>query len=132
MCHSRDYDKKKNTHSSSSSSTSRMVEDGFVEEVRRRTRDAESLRVQLQWANKKLSDAAAEAGETTRSMAATNARRCVDCGKALCRRDGTASEAAADEEESSATDLLHYGKSENNQSINTLISDPGRAISQES
>lgn len=34
----------------------RLVEDGFLEEVKRRNQEVESLRMQLQWAENKLSD----------------------------------------------------------------------------
>lgn len=34
----------------------RLVEDGFLEEVKRRNQEVESLRMQLQWAENKLND----------------------------------------------------------------------------
>ncbi|KAM3865365.1 uncharacterized protein ACN63O_011072 [Diretmus argenteus] len=52
----------------------RLVEDGVVEEVRRRNQEVESLRTQLQWAEKKLSDLEVENEGGERGM-------CVDCGK---------------------------------------------------
>ncbi|XP_071368658.1 uncharacterized protein [Centroberyx affinis] len=51
----------------------RLVEDGFMEEVRRRNQEMESLRTQLQWAERKLSDQGEKEGGKT--------GRCVDCGK---------------------------------------------------
>uniref|UniRef100_A0A667WIM6 C2H2-type domain-containing protein n=3 Tax=Myripristis murdjan TaxID=586833 RepID=A0A667WIM6_9TELE len=51
----------------------RLVEDGFMEEVRRRSQEVESLRTQLQWAERKLSD--------HREKEAGKRGRCVDCGK---------------------------------------------------
>ncbi|XP_044040887.1 uncharacterized protein LOC122870626 [Siniperca chuatsi] len=46
----------------------RLVEDGLLEEVKRRNQEVESLRMQLQWAERKLS----EGGKTG---------KCVDCAK---------------------------------------------------
>lgn len=51
----------------------RLVEDGFLEEVKRRSQEVESLRMQLQWAEKKLSDQGGKEGGKT--------GRCVDCTK---------------------------------------------------
>lgn len=34
----------------------RLVEDGFLQEMKRRNREVESLRIQLQWAERKLND----------------------------------------------------------------------------
>nr|XP_020451633.1 zinc finger and BTB domain-containing protein 49-like isoform X2 [Monopterus albus]XP_020451634.1 zinc finger and BTB domain-containing protein 49-like isoform X2 [Monopterus albus] len=51
----------------------RLVEDGFLEEVKRRKQEVESLRSQLQWAEKKLST---QEGKETGKMG-----RCVDCAK---------------------------------------------------
>ncbi|XP_056227418.1 zinc finger protein 813 [Seriola aureovittata] len=51
----------------------RLVEDGFLEEVKRRSQEAESLRMQLLWAEKKLSDQGGKDGGKT--------GRCVDCTK---------------------------------------------------
>ncbi|XP_033478940.2 uncharacterized protein LOC117254675 [Epinephelus lanceolatus] len=51
----------------------RLVEDGFLEEVQRRNQEVESLRRQLQWAEKKLSDKGGREGGKT--------GRCVDCAK---------------------------------------------------
>lgn len=34
----------------------RLVEDSFLQEMRRRNQEVESLRIQLQWAERKLSD----------------------------------------------------------------------------
>ncbi|KAM9363595.1 uncharacterized protein ABDE67_017988 [Symphorus nematophorus] len=49
----------------------RLVEDGFLEELKRRNQEVESLRIQLQWAERKLrSDR--EGGKTG---------KCVDCAK---------------------------------------------------
>ncbi len=47
----------------------RLVEDGFLEEVKRRNQEVQSLRMQLQWAERKLSD---EGGKTG---------KCVSCAK---------------------------------------------------
>lgn len=47
----------------------RLVEDGFLEEVQRRNQEVEALRMQLQWAERKLSDQGGKTG------------RCVDCAK---------------------------------------------------
>ncbi|XP_070830633.1 uncharacterized protein [Chaetodon trifascialis] len=43
----------------------RLVEDGFLEEVKRRNQEVESLRIQLQWAERKLSDQEAKDGGKT-------------------------------------------------------------------
>ncbi|XP_029368670.1 zinc finger protein 184 [Echeneis naucrates] len=51
----------------------RLVEDGFLEEVKRRNQEAESLRMRLQWAEKKLHDQGGKEGGHT--------GRCVDCAK---------------------------------------------------
>lgn len=48
----------------------RLVEDGFLEEVKRRNQEVESLRMQLQWAENKLSD-----GKERKNM------RCAGCTK---------------------------------------------------
>ncbi|XP_070710536.1 gastrula zinc finger protein xFG20-1-like [Pempheris klunzingeri] len=50
----------------------RLVEDGFLEEVKRRNQEVESLRVQLQWAERKLSD---HGGKERLEMTGM----CVDC-----------------------------------------------------
>lgn len=50
----------------------RLVEDGFLEEVKRRNQEVESLRMQLQWAENKLSD---QDGKERKI------KRCVDCAK---------------------------------------------------
>lgn len=51
----------------------RLVEDGLLEEVKRRSQEVESLRMQLQWAERKLCDQAEkERGKTG---------KCVDCAK---------------------------------------------------
>lgn len=34
----------------------RLVEDGFLQEMKRRNQEVESLRIQLQWAERKLND----------------------------------------------------------------------------
>ncbi|XP_029286716.1 uncharacterized protein LOC115007837 [Cottoperca gobio] len=47
----------------------RLVEDGFLEEVQRRNQEVEALRMQLQWAERKLGDQGGKPG------------RCVDCAK---------------------------------------------------
>lgn len=51
----------------------RLVEDGLLEEVQRRNREVESLRMQLQWAERKLSDQGGNEGGKT--------GRCVHCAK---------------------------------------------------
>lgn len=51
----------------------RLVKDGFLEEVKRRSQEAMSLRLQLQWAEKKLTGQGGEEGEKR--------GRCVDCAK---------------------------------------------------
>ncbi|KAM6942306.1 uncharacterized protein PEZ65_004168 [Lycodopsis pacificus] len=51
----------------------RLVEDGFLEEMQRRNQEVESLRLQLRWAEAKLSDQGGKAGG--------RAGRCVDCSK---------------------------------------------------
>ncbi|XP_040002409.1 zinc finger protein 263 isoform X2 [Xiphias gladius] len=51
----------------------RLVEDGFLEEVKRRSQEVESLRMQLQWTEKKLSGQEGKEGGKS--------RRCVDCAK---------------------------------------------------
>ncbi|KAK5866389.1 hypothetical protein PBY51_020585 [Eleginops maclovinus] len=47
----------------------RLVEDGFLEEMQRRTQEVEALRMQLQWAERKLRDRGGKTG------------KCVDCAK---------------------------------------------------
>ncbi|KAA8595368.1 hypothetical protein FQN60_012503, partial [Etheostoma spectabile] len=51
----------------------RLVEDGLLEEVQRRNREVESLRMQLHWAQRKLSDQGGNEGGKT--------GRCVHCAK---------------------------------------------------
>ncbi|TDH16524.1 hypothetical protein EPR50_G00020180 [Perca flavescens] len=51
----------------------RLVEDGLLEEVQRRNREVESLRMQLQWAERKLSDRGRKEGGKT--------GRCVHCAR---------------------------------------------------
>ncbi|XP_051241400.1 zinc finger and SCAN domain-containing protein 29 isoform X1 [Dicentrarchus labrax] len=51
----------------------RLVEDGFLQEVKRRNQEVESLRIQLQWAERKLSDQGGKEGGKT--------GQCVDCAK---------------------------------------------------
>ncbi|XP_068444600.1 uncharacterized protein si:ch73-109d9.3 [Clinocottus analis] len=51
----------------------RLVEDGFLEEMQRRSREVESLRMQLQWAETQLSDQGGKEGRKT--------GRCIDCSK---------------------------------------------------
>lgn len=50
----------------------RLVEDGFLEEVKRRNQEVETLRMQLQWAENKLSDQ----DDKERKV-----RRCADCAR---------------------------------------------------
>lgn len=50
----------------------RLVEDGFLEEVKRRNQEVESLRMQLQWAERKLGDKGGKEGGKT--------GKCVNCG----------------------------------------------------
>lgn len=51
----------------------RLVEDGFLEEIQRRNQEVESLRLQLQWTERKLNDQEGREGKKT--------GRCVDCVK---------------------------------------------------
>lgn len=51
----------------------RLVEDGFLEEVKRRNQEVESLRMQLQWAERKLSDQGGKEGGKP--------GKCVNCAK---------------------------------------------------
>ncbi|XP_040891928.1 zinc finger protein 112 isoform X2 [Toxotes jaculatrix] len=51
----------------------RLVEDGFLEEVKLRRQEVESLKMQLQWTEKKLSDQGGKEGGKT--------GKCVDCAK---------------------------------------------------
>ncbi|KAG7214476.1 hypothetical protein INR49_022988, partial [Caranx melampygus] len=51
----------------------RLVKDGFLEEMKRRSQEVMSLRLQLQWAEKKLTGQGGEEGEKT--------GRCVDCAQ---------------------------------------------------
>nr|XP_046234334.1 uncharacterized protein LOC124053327 [Scatophagus argus] len=51
----------------------RLVEDGFLQEVKRRNQELESLRIQLQWAERKLSDQEGKDGG--------KAGKCIDCTK---------------------------------------------------
>ncbi|CAK6976273.1 uncharacterized protein si:ch73-109d9.3, partial [Scomber scombrus] len=51
----------------------RLVEDGFLEEVKRRNQEVEALRMQLQWAERKLSDLEGNEGGRTGKF--------VDCAK---------------------------------------------------
>ncbi|XP_073331098.1 uncharacterized protein [Pagrus major] len=51
----------------------RLVEDGFLEEVKRRNQEVETLRIQLQWAERKLSDQEGKEGGKT--------GKCVECAK---------------------------------------------------
>lgn len=51
----------------------RLVEDGFLEEVKRRDQEVETLRIQLQWAERKLSDQEGKEGGKI--------GKCVDCAK---------------------------------------------------
>lgn len=51
----------------------RLVEDGLLEEVRRRSQEVKALRMQLQWAERKLSDQAEKDGRKR--------GRCVNCDK---------------------------------------------------
>ncbi len=45
----------------------KLVEDGFVEEVKRRNREVEALRIRLQWAERKLSNQEGKEGGKTGS-----------------------------------------------------------------
>lgn len=59
----------------------RLVEDGFLEEVKRRSQEVEALRAQLQRAERKLSDRGGSEGPGRTG-------KCVDCAKGdvdLCR-----------------------------------------------
>ncbi|XP_056136585.1 zinc finger and SCAN domain-containing protein 21 isoform X1 [Lampris incognitus] len=67
----------------------RLVEGGLMEEVRRRSQEVESLQMQLQWAQRNLSD---------KEMARKD--RCVDCGKADVK-------VSADMAEEMITELQH-------------------------
>lgn len=51
----------------------RLVEDGFLQEMKRRNQEVESLRIQLQWAERKLGDQEGNDGGNT--------GKCVDCAK---------------------------------------------------
>lgn len=51
----------------------RLVEDGFLEEVRRRSQEVEALRKQLRWAERQLSDQGGKEGGRN--------GRCVNCAK---------------------------------------------------
>lgn len=53
----------------------RLVEDGFLEEVKRRNQEVEALRMQLQWAERKLSDRGEKEEGGGRSG------KCVECAK---------------------------------------------------
>ncbi|KAM7393692.1 hypothetical protein PAMP_020546 [Pampus punctatissimus] len=53
----------------------RLVEDGFLEEVKRRNQEVEALRKQLQWAERQLSDQGGKEEGGGRSG------KCVDCDK---------------------------------------------------
>lgn len=52
----------------------RLVEDGFLEELKRRNQEVEALRLQLQWAERKLSDRGGKEG-------GGRTGKCVDCAK---------------------------------------------------
>lgn len=52
----------------------RLVEDGFLEEVKRRNQEVEALRMQLQWAERTLSDRGGKEG-------GGRTGKCVDCAK---------------------------------------------------
>lgn len=51
----------------------RLVEDGFLQEMKLRNQEVESLRIKLQWAERKLSDQEGKDGGKT--------GKCVDCAK---------------------------------------------------
>ncbi|KAG7485729.1 zinc finger protein Xfin-like isoform X2 [Solea senegalensis] len=72
----------------------RLVEEGFLEEVKRRGQEVESLMMRLQWTEKKLSDHEAKHGENT--------GRCVDCTK----RDVKLCTAPAGERSNDQQDVL--------------------------
>ncbi|XP_074484875.1 uncharacterized protein LOC141763941 [Sebastes fasciatus] len=68
----------------------RLVEDGFLEEMQRRNQEVETLRMQLQWAERKLSN------QGGKEEGGGQIGRCVDCAK-----DGVELSSDAAEEERS-------------------------------
>lgn len=69
----------------------RLVEDGFLEEVKRRNQEVESLRIQLQWARRKLSENEGEDGGKT--------GKCADCAKDDVELSGDTAEERHEEQQ---------------------------------
>lgn len=78
----------------------RLVEDGFLEEVKRRNQEVESLRIQLQWAERKLSDQEGKEGGKT--------GKCVDCAKDDVEMSSDAAEQRAKEQQNGETKQIQY------------------------
>lgn len=57
----------------------RLVEDGFLQEMKRRNQEVESLRIRLQWAERKLSDQEGnDGGKTGKCVDDMEPSVCVD------------------------------------------------------
>lgn len=76
----------------------RLVKDGFFKEVKRTSQEVTSLRLKLQWAEKKLIDQGGEEGEKR--------GRCVNCAK----KDVELSKDTAEDQHNSKTQHMMSGE----------------------